>query len=214
MPHAGGGLSDGDRALILLSAAVATGTDDEVEARLEDAVRATSSQRIEEALLQSHLFIGYPRALAALEALRRIEPEPAVDAAESGVDRAGRGERVCRVVYGDSFERLRANVGALHPELPGWMIEDGYGRVLGRPGLDLRTRELCVVALLAAQPTPAQLYSHLRGALNAGATEAEVGEVLARVLPPGGAVRERALHVWRAVRSRRADTNDGGADRE
>jgi len=30
-------------------------------------------------------------------------------------------------------------------------IENGYGRVLARPGLSLRLRELCVLAILAGQ---------------------------------------------------------------
>jgi hypothetical protein len=50
------------------------------------------------------------------------------------------------------------------------MIVEGYGKVLGRPGLDAGdVRELCIVALLAVAGRAAQLYSHLRGALNAGA---------------------------------------------
>jgi 4-carboxymuconolactone decarboxylase len=51
------------------------------------------------------------------------------------------------------------------------MIE-GYGKVL-RSALDLKTRELCIIALLASQDAPHQLHSHLRGALT-GATTAEV----------------------------------------
>ena len=39
-----------------------------------------------------------------------------------------------------------ANIKALHPALDTWMIVDGYGKVLGRPQLDLARRELCVIA--------------------------------------------------------------------
>jgi 4-carboxymuconolactone decarboxylase len=56
------------------------------------------------------------------------------------------------------------------------MVEGGYGRVIGRPGLDLATRELCIAALLAVWGAPRQLHSHLRGALNAGASPDEVKE--------------------------------------
>ena len=50
--------------------------------------------------------------------------------------------------------------------------------MLGRPGLDLVDREICIVAMLAVQDLPRQIYSRLRGALNAGTTEADVEGVL------------------------------------
>jgi 4-carboxymuconolactone decarboxylase len=59
-----------------------------------------------------------------------------------------------------------------------WMVTEGYGKVLGRPGLDLGVRELCIVALLAVLGVPVQLYSHLRGALHAGAPPTAVDEAL------------------------------------
>jgi 4-carboxymuconolactone decarboxylase len=63
----------------------------------------------------------------------------------------------------------------LHPELAAWILEDGYGRVLSRPGLTGRERELLAVAALAALPGAGpQLESHERGARRLGATAAEV----------------------------------------
>jgi 4-carboxymuconolactone decarboxylase len=106
-------------------------------------------------------------------------------------------------VYGRSYSRLRQAVAALHPDLDRWMVEEGYGRVLGRPGLDLATRELCIAALLAVWDAPRQLHSHLRGARNAGATDAGIGaalEIARELLPAGRAAEVEAL--WDAVRSR------------
>jgi len=79
-----------------------------------------------------------------------------------------RGEATCRLVYGEMYERLRVNIRALHPELDEWMIVEGYGKVLSRPGLDLARRELCIVAACAASRQERQLHSHLHGALNVG----------------------------------------------
>jgi alkylhydroperoxidase/carboxymuconolactone decarboxylase family protein YurZ len=84
-----------------------------------------------------------------------------------------------------------------------WMIVEGYGKVLSRPGLDLATRELCIVALLAPQDAAPQLYSHLRGALNAGAAESDVDEAVALILPMLGAAHRPAARAVGAVRSRR-----------
>ena len=87
------------------------------------------------------------------------------------------------MVYGPNYRRLRENVRELHPALDAWMITEGYGRTMARPGLDLLRRELCIVVQTAVIETPRQLHSHLRGALHAGATFAQVDAVLALVNP-------------------------------
>jgi 4-carboxymuconolactone decarboxylase len=76
------------------------------------------------------------------------------------------------------YERLRDNVRALHPALDEWMILEGYGKVLSRPGLDLPRRELCIVAACAATGQERQLHSHLHGARNAGVAEVVVRAAL------------------------------------
>ena len=88
------------------------------------------------------------------------------------------GAAVCTAVYGTQYEPLRSNIRALHPALERWMIEEGYGRVLGRPGVPLRIRELAIVAQLAVVGALPQLYSHLRGALRTGATQSQVEKAL------------------------------------
>jgi 4-carboxymuconolactone decarboxylase len=82
-------------------------------------------------------------------------------------------------VYGRFYPGLRRNVRALHPALDEWMVVEGYGKILGRPGLDLARRELCVVAACAATRQDRQLHSHLHGALNAGAPPDAVSATLA-----------------------------------
>lgn len=120
---------------------------------------------VEEALLQSLLFLGFPAALTALARWRSRSGRPPVG--PGAPDRAS-GEDVCRAVYGEVYEGLRARMAALHPAAERWMVEVGYGEVMGRPGLDLATREILNVALLSATDFTLQLHSHLRGALRAG----------------------------------------------
>jgi 4-carboxymuconolactone decarboxylase len=138
---------------------------------------------VEEIILQSYLFAGFPRALNAARAWRMVSERAAPESdAESSVDDLAlwkaRGEETCAIVYGESYEKLRRNIRELHPALDEWMIVDGYGKVLGRPGVDLRTRELCVVAACAVSGQQRQLHSHLRGAVNAGASSSELAAVL------------------------------------
>jgi 4-carboxymuconolactone decarboxylase len=94
-----------------------------------------------------------------------------------------RGEESCRTIYCYNYSRLRENVRSLHPALDAWMVTEGYGRTLSRPGLDLVRRELCVIAQTAVLNTPRQLHSHLRGALRAGADVATIEAALKAVNP-------------------------------
>lgn len=193
-------LDAGREALVALSAALAGGEAEGVDGALKKALRHADPVAVEEALLQSHLFLGYPAALNGLARWRELSGREDGAAADDREVWSERGEAVCRIVYGGQYEGLRENVRRLHPDLERWMVEDGYGRVLGRPGLDLATRELCIAALLAVQDVPRQLYSHLRGALNAGAAESEIEralEVAAAVSREGA--RERAGRTWDEV---------------
>lgn len=206
------------RLLVRLSAALAARPRREAafESALDAAARAVdadelAARAVEEALLQSYLFLGYPAALTALDRWRARGPEPPDEEdplAEPGrVDAwTGRGEELCSRVYGGAYGKLREAVRRLHPAMDRWMIAEGYGKVLARPGLDLATRELCVVALLAAEGWREQLHSHLRGALRAGAGPEEVGAALEAGLeaaPGGGGGREEELReLWASVRER------------
>jgi len=176
------------------------------ETELGEAMRrareaGTPALWLEELLLASLLYVGFPRGIVAWTVYRRLEPDPAPGSESSDHARwqewAERGEAACRVVYGKHYEQLRRNIGALHPALDAWMVVDGYGKTLSRSGLDLLRRELCSVAMLVPQAAPRQLLSHLNGALNAGATTAQVDEVLrlATALP----VRSRQLDVARGL---------------
>jgi 4-carboxymuconolactone decarboxylase len=150
---------------------------------MSDAIDEVDPVAVEEIILQSYLFAGFPRALNAARAWRAVSgrPAPSEDAEASVEDLdlwRARGEETCAIVYGDSYEKLRRNIRELHPALDGWMIVDGYGKVLSRPGVDLRTRELCIVAACAASGQQRQLHSHLHGAMNAGASVGELAAVL------------------------------------
>ncbi|NUO38818.1 MAG: carboxymuconolactone decarboxylase family protein [Gemmatimonadaceae bacterium] len=187
-------------ALVRLAAAVAAGGDAEVRAALSAAAAANVPPLwIDELILQSYLFSGFPRALNAAREWRRMTP--AAVSAESVADPAradewlARGETTCAAVYGDMYDKLRRNVFELHPALDAIMVMDGYGKVLGRPGLDLPRRELCVVAACAATGQDRQLHSHLHGALNVGVSPVVLGAALDALAEPLGADRSRSARL-------------------
>lgn len=204
-PHILPALDEPTRFLVRAAAVVATGSEGAMRAALQDARDRVPPEWMEEMILQSYLFAGFPRALNAAREWRRISGRaaPHWDEGEDlgRVDAwRARGEDTCERVYGKFYERLRHNIRELHPALDSWMIVEGYGKVLGRPGLDLPRRELCVVAVCAAAGQDRQLHSHLHGALHVGAAPAAVSatlDALADLLDPESLRSARAL--WRKV---------------
>lgn len=173
--------------LVYLAAVLAAGSEAEIRAALTEAAHAVRHAWVEEVVLQTYLFAGFPRALNAAREWRRISgvPAPTVDgwAIDDPDERHAKGQATCATVYGPFYERLRVNIRTLHPALDRWMIEEGYGKVLSRAPLDLARRELCVVAACAVARQDRQLHSHLHGALHAGASVATVSAALAVVAP-------------------------------
>jgi len=200
----GTGLGPERTNLIRLSSVLAARDPEALARVLSEALDMGLSGPVEEVILQSYLFLGYPVALNAFKVWRDLGGTVRGDVpSEDWPGWSRRGEEVCRTVYGGQYEGLRRNVRALHPDLERWMVVEGYGKVLGRPGLDLATRELCIAALLAVLGAPRQLYSHLRGALNAGAGTSEVEsamEIAFEQIDPEGTAE--ALEVWSRVRAR------------
>jgi 4-carboxymuconolactone decarboxylase len=174
-------------ALIRLSGVIAAGTEPQVRDALVRAATECRPEWVEEVVLQSYLFAGFPRALNAAREWRRISGRraPATDEGED-FGKAARwraeGEETCATVYGPFYERLRHNIRELHPALDAWMIVEGYGKVLSRPALDLKRRELCIVSACATARQDRQLHSHLHGAIHAGASPAEVASALDAVV--------------------------------
>ena len=86
-------------------------------------------------------------------------------------------------IFGTQEERILARLAALDPDLMGYIRDFAYDTVYERPGLDLKTKELLACTLLVALGSPPELKTHLRGAMQAGATEQEVREALLLCIP-------------------------------
>jgi len=174
------------RSLVRLAAAIAGADESTTREVIEEAAGSVRPGLVDEVILQSYLFAGFPRTLNAARMWRTASGARAPLTDESASARhveewERNGEEMCAIVYGRSYEMLRRNVRELHPALDAWMITDGYGKVLSRPGLDLKRRELCIVAACAAAGQQRQLHSHLHGALNSGATPEEVSATIGAI---------------------------------
>lgn len=94
-------------------------------------------------------------------------------------DRYRQGLAKLQEIDGEAGERVIENLADIAPDFARYLIEFPFGDIYSRPGLDLRSREIAVVAALTAlgnaQP---QLKVHLQGALNVGVTREEIVEVI------------------------------------
>ncbi len=182
-------LSPAQAALVRLSAAVAAGSGSEIETRGREALAAgLSPERVYEAVLQSYLFVGFPRAIEAFFAVAPLlrdcgfKPRVAADPARWRRE----GEELCRRVYGRNYEKLVSVMRDLSPDLAEWMIVEGYGKTLSRPGLGPVDRELAVVAVLTVTRMWRQLRSHAIGAVNVGAARTDVKDAIELCAPWSG----------------------------
>lgn len=179
-------------AIARLSAAIADGPPDDVAARATEALEAgVPARAVYEVALQSYLFVGFPRAIEALFAIRpTIATAGGIPAAAAPHDADAwerDGRKLCGVVYGPNFEKLLATMGSLSPDLADWMILEGYGKTLSRPELSPLEREIGVVAILTTTRMWRQLRSHAIGAIHVGATRAQVRDAILRCAPWAGA---------------------------
>jgi len=90
-----------------------------------------------------------------------------------------KGEQIRRQVMGDSFvDRALENADDFSQPIQEYINDHGWGSTWQRSGIDLKTRSLVTIAMLAALKAPQELTGHIRGALNNGASKEEIREVL------------------------------------
>jgi len=106
-----------------------------------------------------------------------------VNSPRSRSERYKKGEALLNKIHGaHTGEAIVSALDDVCPDLASMTIEWGFGEIVSRSGIDLKTRQLVTVAscvtLGHAQP---QLRAHIEGALNVGATKEEIVEVILQV---------------------------------
>lgn len=94
-------------------------------------------------------------------------------------DRYKRGWEKLKEIDGEAGERVINSLKDISPDLGKFIIEYSFGDIYSRDGLDVKSKEIAVVAALTAMGTAQpQLKVHLHGALNTGSSINEVKEVI------------------------------------
>ena len=108
-----------------------------------------------------------------------VPPACALDVPVASTTAYTQGLAMRTQVMGEAFVAAAfANATAFTQPIQEHIIRAAWGDVWQRPGLDMKTRSLITVAMLTALGKQNELKGHVRGALNNGATAAEIQEVL------------------------------------
>ncbi|WP_413730225.1 carboxymuconolactone decarboxylase family protein [Sodalis sp. RH22] len=98
---------------------------------------------------------------------------------KSGKDLTEYGRSIMNQIESGLADKVSNRLAELDADLPQLITDYAFGAVVGRDGLDLKTREMITVASLitlgTAQP---QLELHMRGAMNVGVTPKELLEIV------------------------------------
>ena len=90
-----------------------------------------------------------------------------------------RGLAKLREIDGEAGERVLESLDGIAPDFARYLIDFPFGDIYSRPSLDLKSREIAVVAALTALGNSApQLKVHIQGAINVGVSRAEVVETI------------------------------------
>lgn len=89
------------------------------------------------------------------------------------------GWKKLREIDGAAGEKVVESLADIAPDFARLLIEFPFGDIYSRDGLDLKSREIGVVAALTAMGNAApQLKVHIHGALNVGCSREEVIEII------------------------------------
>lgn len=178
-----------DRLLLAqLALVIAQARPDALETALQAcAQQQVSPEAVDEAILQTIPYSGFPGAVEALGLWRRMRPSAAElqDPADppGPADEQDQGVAIFRRVYEDLADPVRSELTKRHPALERWVLGFAYGRVMGRGVLELGVLESLGVASLLGQRRHAPLHSHLRGALRNGWSRDELLRLLKHLAP-------------------------------
>ena len=92
------------------------------------------------------------------------------------------GRQLLNELHAGAYADIEARLATLAPEVARYIAEFGYGEIYSRPGLDMKTRELATIASLTTQGAQPQLKAHIHGALNSGASQQEIIEVMVQMV--------------------------------
>ena len=130
-------------------------------------------------------------------------------------ERYKRGWEKLKEIDAEAGDRVIESLKDIAPDFARLLIEFPFGDIYSRPGLDLKSREIAVVAALTALGNAApQLKAHIHNALNVGCTETEVVEIIMQMAVYAGfPAALNGLYAAKDVFTERREKNAGSIEK-
>jgi 4-carboxymuconolactone decarboxylase len=186
-----GNLKDKQRELITIVCLSAQQTLPQLKGHTQAALNiGVTPLEIREAVYQCAPFIGFPKTLNALSTINevftlnniRLPLENVGTVGEE--DRFRRGSEIQYPLYGEEIkERMKNLPDSLNVAVPKFLTEMCFGDFYTRKVLDVKTRELLVLCVLATIGAEPQIKSHAHGNLKAGNSKATILAAMVHCIP-------------------------------
>ena len=197
----------GTRHLVRVAAVIAGASEQQTRSVMEQAAGNVDPIAMDEVIIQSYLFAGFPRTLNAMATVNDVFraqgiqlPLP-VQGTVSDADRYPKGLAEQAPLYGNEIKDNLADLPQPFNELlPRFLTEFCFGDFYTRGGLTVSQRELLLLCALAAiGDTTAQLGPHGRACIQVGNSKTAVVAGLVHCFPYIGF--PRAVAAIRAVKN-------------
>ena len=131
---------------------------------------------------------------------------------DSDMERREAGQKIMREMMGEETAgRLLASAGSgtFGSAVAGYAIDQAFGEIWTRPGLDRKARSLVSMAVMIALRQPNEFAIHMNVGLNNGLTLSEIEEALIQTLPYVGfpAVATALAAAGKVIQERGLDKN-------
>lgn len=142
-------------------------------------------EEIIEVMYVTTIFSGFPAGLNGISAARKVfetrditvrhDKSPAL----KQENRRERGLKAVAATSQGSGRNVIESLADIAPDMGEFIIDFSYGDIIARNGLDLKLKEIAIIAACVARGTMRpQLTVHIRAALNVGCTQNEIVEVI------------------------------------
>lgn len=179
------GLGLQEREIVNVAALIATGS---VRSALEYHIHGMlnvgcSPQAVVEIIFHAVVYAGFPAALDSMAIAREVFKDRNVQfqpvSTRPQGDRYQLGIQNLRQTRGNQTREIVNQFADVAPDLSRLTVEFARGEVWNRPGLSWKLRELATLAMLVAVGNHnSSVKRHTQGAIQAGATETEIKELL------------------------------------
>ncbi len=148
---------------------------------------------VREIIYQCAPFIGFPKTLNAIEIMNQVFTEKGINlplesaATTDETNRYNLGKNIQNPIYGDEIEQALNSVpNKMGKDVSNLLTEVCFGDFYTRKGLDIKTRELLVLAILTTTGNTDTLKSHIKGNLKIGNSKEKQAAVIIQCMPYTG----------------------------